>query len=450
MLSKIIGEDFFDSLKKGAQLILDNSYVRILAHYDGDGTSSAVILANALKRKGIKFHIGFIRALDEENFRKRIEEEKELFTIVVDAGSDQAKYIAEYENVVILDHHFYDGNSHKCLNINARDYGVDGTREASGATMAFLMALAIDEKNADLFPFFVSGAIADRQDLGGFKGLNLDLIKEYGKNAKFIHTLNFEGESLIDSITYSTDPFFVDLTGHPENVKNLLSTLKIEEKKHMFDLTDDEKRSLASSLAIKLLSQKVGAEAMKSLESEIMTFEDIGFTSKEISTIIDGNSKVGMNAIPVQYFLGDKNARNDMINNWRIFKTKLIEYVYRSYRDIFEEDYVQYFYAPESEMAGAISGILMLYVLNQNKPLVGFNVGNDNTKVSSRGTRKLVNRGLNLSTVMRDAALEVGGSGGGHDIAAGAVIPRGKEKQFIEIVNAKIKEQLYKTNLENT
>ena len=42
--------------------------------------------------------------------------------------------------------------------------------------MAFLMALAMDEGNADLLPFFVAGAISDKQDIGGFHGLNRGLV----------------------------------------------------------------------------------------------------------------------------------------------------------------------------------------------------------------------------------------------------------------------------------
>ena len=45
---------------------------------------------------------------------------------------------------------------------------------------------------------------------------------------------------------------------------------------------------------------------------------------------------------------------------------------------------------------------------------------------------------------MSAASTEVGGSGGGHDIAAGAVIPRGKEKQFVEIVNRMVTDQIGK------
>ena len=434
MLKDIIDKEFYDQLKNGARRILNEDYVRVLAHYDGDGTSSAIILTNALKRKDIKFHLGYIKALDGESFRKRIEED-DITTIVVDAGSDQVQYVPEYEKIIVLDHHFFNRTTIKGININARDYNVDGTREACGATMAFLMALAMDEANADLLPFFVAGAIADKQDMGGFHGLNRKLVEAYGSKSHVFRGINLEGGNLIDSITYSTDPFFNELTGKPENVEKFLSAINVPGNLTLQELGEDQIRKLAVNLSLKLLEQGVGTEALKYLENDIMSFDGMEFSSKELSNIIDGNGKVGWNSIPVQFFLGDKTVREEMVKNWKVFKTKLIDYVYRSNKELFEESHLRYFYAPESEMAGAISGALMLYLAKQNKPLIGFNVGNGDTKVSSRGTRRMVKHGLNLSLVMKEAGKEVGGSGGGHDIAAGAVIPRGKEKQFLEIAN---------------
>lgn len=442
MLKDIIEPEFYRLLKEGAKRILDNKFVRVLAHFDGDGGSAAIILTSALRRAGIRFHLGFIKSLDGDSFRQRIEEFPDIYTIVVDAGSDQARFIEEHENVCILDHHFFQENSFKGININARQFNIDGTRGACGATMAFVMSLAMDEKNSDLLPFLVSGVIADKQDIGGYTGLNKTLMEYYGKDLNTIRTLNFEGQNLTDGITYSTDPFFLDLSGKPDNVKGVLENLSISPDKSIFDLTEDEKRTLAEFLAARLLEQNSGSEAIKYLENDMIRFDQLGFTSKEISTLVDGNAKVGMNSVPIIYFLGDQSQKDEMVNNWRIFKTKLIEYTYRAFKEVYEEPNVRYFYAPESEMAGAISGIMMLYLLKQDRPLIGFNVGNNDTKVSSRGSRRQVQKGLNLSLIMRESAKEVGGSGGGHDIAAGAVIPRGKEKQFVETANRLIGEQL--------
>jgi RecJ-like exonuclease len=43
---------------------------------------------------------------------------------------------------------------------------------------------------------------------------------------------------------------------------------------------------------------------------------------------------------------------------------------------------------------------------------------------------------------MKKAALAFDCVGGGHDIAAGATIPKGKEEEFLEILEREIKNQL--------
>ncbi|MGC8608433.1 MAG: DHH family phosphoesterase [Thermoplasmata archaeon] len=440
MIKDILPSAMFEKLQMAKESILENKYIKIVVHFDGDGTSSAVILCNMMKRIGKEFHLTYIKDLSMNGFMEAINDG--IFTIIADAGSDQLKYASERSNIIVLDHHFYEKTATAGLNINARDFGFNGTTEACGATMSYAMALVMDENNKDLFPFFIAGLISDKQDLGGISGLNKILVDSYGKDFRSVHTLNLEGQTLVDALTYSTDPFFKNITGFPDKASNFLKDTGLDPEEKITELNEDEKRLLMNSLAIKLLEQGVGIEALRYLESDIYIFDEINFTSKELASIIDGNGKMGSNSVPVVYFLGHREYEAEMTNNWKMFKTKLIDYTYRSLKEIFETENVSYFYAPESEMSGAISGILMLYLANQKKPIIGFNVGGDNTKVSGRGTRKQVQNGLNLSIVMKEASTRVGGTGGGHDIAAGAVIPKGREMQFLEAADEIIAAQL--------
>ncbi|MEF8937279.1 MAG: DHHA1 domain-containing protein, partial [Halovenus sp.] len=78
-----------------------------------------------------------------------------------------------------------------------------------------------------------------------------------------------------------------------------------------------------------------------------------------------------------------------------------------------------------------------------SRPIIAFAEKNDEeTKVSARGTGRLVGKGLDLSTVMTEASRSVGGDGGGHDIAAGATIPTGEEESFVEAADSIVAEQL--------
>jgi RecJ-like exonuclease len=64
------------------------------------------------------------------------------------------------------------------------------------------------------------------------------------------------------------------------------------------------------------------------------------------------------------------------------------------------------------------------------------------TKISARGTHTLTRNGLDLSQVMGEASKAVGGKGGGHNVAAGATIPAGREAEFIEAADIIIGEQM--------
>ena len=75
-------------------------------------------------------------------------------------------------------------------------------------------------------------------------------------------------------------------------------------------------------------------------------------------------------------------------------------------------------------------------------PLITLNHKGDIVKVSARGNKLLISRGLDLSMALRKAAESVGGVGGGHTIASGASIPPGSEEMFLAYVDRMVGEQL--------
>jgi RecJ-like exonuclease len=93
---------------------------------------------------------------------------------------------------------------------------------------------------------------------------------------------------------------------------------------------------------------------------------------------------------------------------------------------------------------GVVSGILLSQgILKEKKPIIATAVSEeDQLKVSARGIEELVEQGLHMGKIMQAAAEQVEGGGGGHDIAAGAYIPQGKEHAFLEEVNRLVAEAL--------
>ncbi len=110
---------------------------------------------------------------------------------------------------------------------------------------------------------------------------------------------------------------------------------------------------------------------------------------------------------------------------------------------------VRYFNARdriEDTILGTVVGILIGSAgTPADRPLIGFTQSSDGTctiKVSGRGTPGLTALGLDLATAMREASASVGGAGGGHNVAAGATIPEGREEEFLLAIDRLVRGQL--------
>ncbi len=112
-------------------------------------------------------------------------------------------------------------------------------------------------------------------------------------------------------------------------------------------------------------------------------------------------------------------------------------------------DAVRYFHAQdriEDTIVGTVTGMLIGTAdAPSDRPLLGLAQSSDGTctlKVSGRGTSALTAQGLDLASAMREASAKVGGAGGGHNVAAGATIPEGREEEFLLAIDGLVKRQL--------
>jgi RecJ-like exonuclease len=94
-------------------------------------------------------------------------------------------------------------------------------------------------------------------------------------------------------------------------------------------------------------------------------------------------------------------------------------------------------------IVGIVAGMMYgLEGVRRDLPIVGLARTEDGkTKVSARANRDLTSKGINLSQALGEAAKAVEGIGGGHDVAAGATIPRGREFEFLTHLDARLAAQ---------
>jgi RecJ-like exonuclease len=86
-------------------------------------------------------------------------------------------------------------------------------------------------------------------------------------------------------------------------------------------------------------------------------------------------------------------------------------------------------------------------IIPPDKPVLAFALDRDDPgfiKVSARANWGLVRSGIHLGNAMNECSRAVGGEGGGHDIAAGARIPKTAKDTFLKSVDLMFKNQLKK------
>ena len=458
-----------------AEQLLGADRVLLASHIDADGLTSAAVAASALERANIPFEAVFEKQLDAESIAAIAGREYEtvLFT---DFGSGQLDIIAAHERdgdfvPVIADHH-QPADADTEYHLNPLLEGIDGASELSGAGASYVLARALaaessaDERrdNRDLAALAVVGAVGDMQASGGeLRGSNASIVEEgvaagvleettdlaiYGKQTRPLPKL----------LEYASDVRIPGITNDERGVMSFLDgvdvTCREDGWKRWVDLTDDEKRTLASALVQHAVSRGVPAFKIDRLvgTSYVLCEEPVGTElrdASEFSTLLNATARYERADVGLAVCLGDRGdafgRAKELLANHRRNLSEGIEWVER--HGVTREEHLQWFDAGEEireTIVGIIAGMSMgADGVSRDVPIVAFAAKNDEeTKVSSRGTGPLVGEGLDLSVVMGEASRAVGGDGGGHDIAAGATIPAGTEAEFIAHADRIVGEQV--------
>jgi RecJ-like exonuclease len=419
-----------DWSEKAANLILSQDKIRIVSHYDADGIAGAGILCKALYRKGLDFHATLMRNPFDKGLQRLLQEENDLI-IFCDMGSGQIETIERFDcKVIIIDHHQHARLKVKenILQMNANLYGINGENEACGASLSLALAEAMDKNNFDLSPLALVGAIGDKQHIGGFKGFN-KLVLEKAIKQGFIKErvdIKLYGDTIFDALYYSIDPYYRGLSGEKEAIEETLEKLKIDKEKKVEEI---DTRKLKSLLILRLLKagcrkEVIGASLGKRYSAHFGELE-------RFADLLDACGKNGYRGTALSISLGDEDALKKGKEIEKLYKQKILNGIKRL--EVKELENMRYFYYDNSSLGGVIAGILINYILDDSKPIFSIVEKGDEIHVSCRGSKRLVDKGLDLGGAMKRLASEMGGHGGGHKVAAGATLP--SFPNFLERVN---------------
>src|SRR5579859_3158361 len=424
---------------------------RVIYHYDGDGIGAASALVRGLRRLGYGFQTTALKGVE----RGRIEELLKATpgpVIVTDTGASWPEsYAAHRFPVLVLDHDTYPGcptppscPAHVAF-VNPLDWGVDGMGEMCASTLAWLFTIFLDPKNWDNVPWALSGAIHDRQHVGGFRGLNETLVREaiHRQLLTVRKELVLRGATVSAGLSASIDPYFVGLSGRSDASTEFVRRLGIPPDRTLEALEPSERERLATALAARLAQQGARPEFCERVLTERWSFPGETVDAEELSQLQNAAGRAEQPGVGVELAFGDPDAGRHCRGFWDAWQSGVL----RGLRRLEEEGprqlaAIQWFLSPEATLAGTQAGLAITYFLDPSKPVFVLSQGNGSTSVSSRGTTWLVSRGLDLATACREAAAKVGGEGGGHRVASGATIPTDRENEFLQEADRIIATQL--------
>jgi len=421
--------------------------VRVISHYDADGISAAAIICKALYRAGYDFHATLMRNPFDKGLARISKEDNEV-VIYSDMGSGQIDTIEKMDfKSIIIDHHQprKKKTNDNVLQINCNYFGINGSYEACGATLSYLLAKAIDKKNIDLSSLAIVGASGDKQYIGSFRGLNKKIIDEAIKNNIVTQktSIKLPGENIYGSLYYSIDPYYSGISGNKKEIDALLGKIGIKKEANFKDLNEDQIKKLQSYLMFVLIKNGCEKNILDTVIRPRFYTKIFDLETERFADLLDSCGKSGNRGIGFSVALGDKKSYEKAINIEKEYKEKILKQLLELEKKGLEEKKgFRYFYANDSSTGGVIAGIATNFMLDKEKPLISIVRKDDELHISCRGNQYLVKKGLDLGLAMKKVSEKLGGHGGGHAIASGATIDGKKEKDFLEIVDKIIVNQL--------
>jgi single-stranded-DNA-specific exonuclease len=447
---------------KAADIIHDQQEVTIISHIDADGISCEAILSEALTREGIAVKSVFVRQLEPLTMHQVPQDQS--FKIFTDLGAGQQNLLEERgmdnEKVLIIDHHVSQPCGTEYFQVNCIPHGF---LKLSAAGLTYLVARRLDPDNRDLAKIAVVGNVGDMmaREHCGLTGPAREIVDDGVSHGNILvrpHDLNCYGTStrpLHICLAYNDDPFITGISNNINGARRFLKKIDIQGDDGRRDLiweglSFEDRKKVMSALVEQLMAN---GEPFDRLFGETYLFPDEQAgeplrNAQEFATVLNACGRWARPDIGGAICRGDRSVAyrdaKKMLTNHRAVIRELLQYILDT--GVAEISHLQYIHVG-NRYPDTIVGIgagMALSKLNWQKPiLIMCELPEDPTliKASMRTTERVVSRGVDLQEVVNKVSTELGGSGGGHKIAAGAYIPKGSEERFVIRVNELLGEQ---------
>ena len=415
-----------------ARSILQCESMRVISHNDADGITSAALICTSLQRAGIPFQATLLNRLDDSVLAGL-----DRPVVFCDMGSGKPETISRVkEDCFVLDHHRPVG-SIDCMHLNPHLFGIDGAFELSAAGTVYSVVRHMGD-NSDLAGLALVGAMGDRQAMIGANRSILDEAVSSGA-VEVRPGLKMAEDGPVEEVFAGCIEPLLEYVGDRYAAAKFLRELKISG--HVESLEKDDLARLSTAITLKLLMQ--GSFAADSIVGEVIRLRhEVVENSLEMVQLLNACGNRDLPGLGLQICLRDESALPEARKMAAEYKDHILREIGFLREKSRAMKNIRYLKMENGEAGAIVSGLGIRY-LYTDLPLVTLNHKEGMVKISGRGNRPLISRGLDLSVALRRAAGAVGGVGGGHTIASGGSIPPGSEDRFLTILDEIVGEQLH-------
>lgn len=406
--------------------------IKVVSHFDSDGITSAAIFSRALARWGKHFSVQIVKNLEEE-FIKKLSEDQIL--IFLDLASGSLRYLAEKNTeIFVFDHHEI------VQEIPKNVFMVNPVLEKNcepmcAAAICYFFAKELSSQNKDLATLAVLGTVGDLHEKNIGK-MFAEILEDSNTIVKKGLLLYPSTRPLDRALEYSSSPFIPNVSGFRQGVLGLLRDAGISceggKYKALYELTDEEMKALITAIilhsGIKVNHEKLIGNLF--LVKFFNKLED----ARELSALINACSRMGNSEVALGFCLGNKNFKEEAEKIYIHYKQSLISalrHVSETNNICVGKDYI--IINAKDNIQDAIIGTVASIVSHspiypEGLVVIALAYFEDKIKVSAR---LVGNKGRDVRELLNKVTISIGGEVGGHPNAAGCLISKEQEEEFI-------------------
>ena len=426
--------------------------VCIISHFDTDGITSASIMIKTLKKLDIQFTVKIINNLEEKIINELPENKIILF---LDLASNNLDCISKsnQQNVFIIDHHEIIQKIPENVQIINPQLKNKEIISSSGLTYLFCKEI-LNNKNydKDLAKLAILGMVGDCLEKNVDK-INSKIIDDNEIIKKRGLLLYPSTRPINRVLEFSSNPYIPGITGDTKGTLELLRETNLAPKngkyKSIIELNEAEMTRLVTAILLRVPKRKheeiIGDIFLIKLFNKL---ED----ARELSAMINACSRLGEPETAIQLCLemseAKKRAESLHAKNRRQIISGL-EFVSNSENsNKFEGKGFVIINAKDNikeTIIGTIASILSYSSLYEEGTIIitmaHYNDNAEKIKISARTVGK---NGRNIREILNTIIIQIGGEVGGHEFAAGAVINKEKEQDFINLLKKNLEIEVVK------